>query len=173
MLPLDAATVGTVAVIGPHASPAYGKEIEYYYFGAGGCMRVCGTNSTNQRPFYTIVDAFSAHAKTVMSVAGLVNCSSSDESGIPAAVAAAKVADTVVLAVGTDLTNAAEGNDAENLTMSPAQQTLIANVLAAAKGQVLVVLTTAVPLDISDLVANAKICLVAVAFAQHGDLNRS
>jgi hypothetical protein len=48
MLPLDAATAGTVAVIGPHSTDYYGKEIGYYYFGAHGCMPVCGTNSTNQ-----------------------------------------------------------------------------------------------------------------------------
>ena len=101
MLPLDAATVGRVAVIGPHASPAYGKAIGYYYFGAHGCAPVCGTNSTNQGPYYTIADAFRAQAKTVVALAGVANCSSTDLSGIPAAVAAAKAADTVVLAVGT------------------------------------------------------------------------
>lgn len=92
-----------------------------------------------------------------MKVDGVDNCSTSDESGIPAAAAAARTADTVVLAVGTDLTIAAEGTDATNLTLSPAQQTLISEVLSAAKGKVLVLLTTAVPLDISDLLSNDKV----------------
>jgi beta-glucosidase-like glycosyl hydrolase len=48
MLPLNAAAVGNVAVIGPHARDYYGKDMGYYYFGAHGCMPVCGTNATNQ-----------------------------------------------------------------------------------------------------------------------------
>ena len=60
-----------------------------------------------QGPYYTIADAFKAYAKSVVKVPGVANCSTSDESGIPAAAAAAKTADTVVLAVGTDLTIAA------------------------------------------------------------------
>ena len=93
-----------------------------------------------------------------MAVVGVANCSAAgDEAGVAAAVAAAAAADTVVLALGTDLTIAAEGKDAQNLTLSPAQQTLTARVLAAAKGPVLVLLTTAVPLDISELLAHPKV----------------
>eukprot|EP01052_Picozoa_sp_SAG31_P001605 SAG31_NODE_54_length_29987_cov_4.570664_18_plen_131_part_00 len=110
---------------------------------------MCGTNATNQGPFYTIVDAFREYATEVTAVEGVSNCSSTDESGIDTAVLAAKNADTVVLAVGTDLTIAAEGKDAVNLTMSPAQQALITRVLAAVESEVMVLLTTAVPLDIS------------------------
>ena len=157
MLPLHAATAGAVAVLGPHGSPHYGRSMGYYYFGAHGCMPVCGTNATNQGPFYTVADAFREHAKSVVQVDGVADCSTHNESGIPAAVAAAKSADTVVLAVGTDLTIAAEGGDATNLTLSPAQQALVTAVLGAAKGKVLVVLTTAVPLDITDLLANEKV----------------
>lgn len=110
-----------------------------------------------QGPYYTIADAFMLYAKNVVKVGGVANCSTSDESDIPAAVAAAKTADTVVLAVGTDLTIAAEGKDATNLTLSPAQASLVREVLSAAKGKVLVLLTTAVPLDISDLLSNDKV----------------
>jgi hypothetical protein len=110
-----------------------------------------------QGPYYTITDAFRAHAKHVVNAGGVLNCSDASEAGIPAAVAAAKSADTVVLTVGTDLSIAAEGTDANNLTLSPAQQSLVREVLAAAKGKVLVLLTTAVPLDISDLLSNDKV----------------
>ena len=48
LLPLEAATVGKVAVIGPHTSAQYGKAMGYYYFGAHGCAPICGTNATNQ-----------------------------------------------------------------------------------------------------------------------------
>jgi hypothetical protein len=157
LLPLDAATVGTVAVVGPHTAPFYGREMGYYYFGAHGCMPVCGTNATNQGPYYTVDDAFREHTEHVVAAAGVANCSSTDESGVAAAVAAAKAADTVVLAVGTDVTVAAEGKDAVDLTLSAPQQSLVAGVLAAARRKVVVLLTTAVPLDISDLLASDKV----------------
>eukprot|EP01052_Picozoa_sp_SAG31_P001606 SAG31_NODE_54_length_29987_cov_4.570664_19_plen_239_part_00 len=38
-LPLKAAEVGSIAVIGPHASPYYGRAMGYYYFGAHGTIR--------------------------------------------------------------------------------------------------------------------------------------
>ena len=156
-LPLDPATAGTVAVIGPHASGLYGRSISYYYFGVSGCMPVCGTNATHQGPFWTIADAVAAHATRTVVQSGVPDCSSNDTSAIAAAVAVAAAADTVVLALGTDLTIAAEGKDAVNLTLSPAQQQLATAVLAVAKRGVLVALTTAVPLDVSDLVADARV----------------
>jgi len=76
---------------------------------------------------------------------------------IPAAVQAASVADVVVLAVGTDLSWAAEGHDAVNITFSYGQQQLIQRVAAAAKKPVIIVLLTAVPLDLSEVLANPKV----------------
>jgi hypothetical protein len=78
-------------------------------------------------------------------------------SQIPAAVEMAKAADTVVLVVGTDLTWAREGHDAETITFSPAQIALIGNVTAAAKKPVILVLMTATPLDLTDVLANDKV----------------
>ena len=48
--------------------------------------------------------------------AGVPSVLSEDQSGIPAAVKAAKAADTVVLAVGTDLNWSREGHDATNVS---------------------------------------------------------
>ena len=47
---------------------------------------------------------------------------SNDTSGIAAAVTMAEDADEVILAVGTDLTWAAEGHDAKTITFTDAQR---------------------------------------------------
>ena len=82
---------------------------------------------------------------------------SNDTSGIAAAVAMAKDADEVILAVGTDLTWAREGQDAESITFTDAQQQLIDRVAAASKKPVIVVLMTATPLDLSSVLANENV----------------
>jgi len=76
---------------------------------------------------------------------------------IPAAVAAARAADIVVLGVGTDLSWAAEGHDAVSISFSDGQRQLIQQVADAAKKPVIVVLFSAVPLDLSEVLANAKV----------------
>jgi len=76
---------------------------------------------------------------------------------IPAAVAAARAADIVVLAVGTDLSWSREGHDAETIVFNPGQVELINQVAAAAKQPVIVVLFTATPLDLTDVLSNPKI----------------
>jgi hypothetical protein len=102
---------------------------------------------------------------------------------VPAAVATAAAADTVVLIVGTDLTVASEGNDAVNITFSEAQLYLInqvrnhgnylvffcsifnvKKVAAAAKKPVVVVTMTAVPLDLTPLLKNPQVwrCLLGI-----------
>ena len=53
---------------------------------------------------------------------------SEDQSGIAAAVATCAAADTCVLAVGSDLSWAAEGHDARNISFTTAQQALITQV---------------------------------------------
>merc|ERR1711988_2017204 len=92
-----------------------------------------------------------------MSTLGVPTPESEDQSGIPAAVEMAKTADFVVLAVGTDLTWSAEGHDAKTITFTDAQAALIEQVAAAAKKPVILVLMTAVPLDLSAVLANPKI----------------
>mmetsp|Transcript_23199 Transcript_23199/g.65835 ORF Transcript_23199/g.65835 Transcript_23199/m.65835 type:complete len:902 (+) Transcript_23199:68-2773(+) len=145
-LPLDRSTVGTVAVIGPNAN--YSKSDVAYY----GPSNVCGLN------FWTIIDAVAQDGKVrTVTTPGVPNVLSEDQSGIPAAVQMAKDADTVVLAVGTDLTWAAEGHDAKNISFTDAQAALIEQVAAAAKKQVIVVVMTATPLDLSAVLANPKV----------------
>ena len=120
-LPLSAATVGHVFVVGPMANASQANS-GYY-----GPKQACGGN------FWNMVDAVAAHAGHVTTALGVPSFDSADESGIPAAVASAKLADTVVMVVGAGLGWAHEGHDAKSIAFTPAQLALIANVSAAAK----------------------------------------
>ena len=147
LLPLIPGEAGKVAVIGPNANLS---ESDSGYYGP---HNVCGGN------FWNMVDAVAKHgpAGGVVSTLGVPSVLSNDQSGIPAAVAMAKEADTVILAMGTDLSWAAEGHDAKNISFTDAQSALIAQVSAVAKRPVVLVLMTATPLDISREMANARI----------------
>jgi beta-glucosidase-like glycosyl hydrolase len=145
-LPLERATVGTVAVIGPNARLS--KSDAGYY----GPKSVCGQH------FWTLVDALAQGGKVKTVTTGAIpSVLSENQSGIPAAVEMARSADTVVLAMGTDLTWAREGQDATNISFTDAQSSLIAQVSAAAKKPVIVVVQTAVPLDLSGVLSNKKV----------------
>ena len=63
----------------------------------------------------------------------------------------------MILAVGTDLSWAHEEHDAENITYTAAQLSLISQVAAAAKKPVILVQYTATPLDLTDILANKQI----------------
>eukprot|EP00035_Acanthoeca_spectabilis_P021740 m.439948 g.439948 ORF g.439948 m.439948 type:complete len:893 (-) comp18447_c0_seq1:44-2722(-) len=144
-LPLSAASAGSVFVVGPNANLSQ-ADAGYY-----GPSHVCGAK------FWNMVDAVAAHTSSVTSALGVPNVLSNNMSMIPAAVAQAKVADTVVLVVGTDLSWAAEGHDAHTITFTDAQLALNDQVSAAAKKPVILVTMTATPLDISALLSNPKI----------------
>eukprot|EP00438_Fugacium_kawagutii_P019650 Skav232823 [mRNA] locus=scaffold614:684140:687934:- [translate_table: standard] len=79
--------------------------------------------------FFTLVDAVSNGGRVkTQSIAGVPSVLSEDQSGIDAAVEMAKKVDTVILAVGTDLSWAAEGHDAKNISFTTAQSVLIQRV---------------------------------------------
>lgn len=88
---------------------------------------------------------------------GVPSVSSSDTSGVLAAAKLASEADAVVLALGTDLSLAAEGRDAVEITLPPGQKKLLEVVAFAAKRPVVVVMLTAVPLDLSELLASSEV----------------
>ena len=88
-----------MAVIGPNANYSQGDS---GYYGPG--------NPCAVQQWKNMVDAVAAHASKVVTTLGVPGGDeSNDMSGIPAAVAMAAAADTVVLVVGTDLGWAAEG----------------------------------------------------------------
>jgi len=144
-LPL-AATTKNVVIIGPNANLSH-SDMSYY-----GPHDPCGGN------YWTLTDAVTQHSGAkVTSALGVPSVLSGDTSGIAAAVAMAKDADEVILAVGTDLTWAHEEHDANNITYTDAQIQLIAQVSAAAKKPVTLIQFTATPLDLTAILANDKI----------------
>ena len=146
-LPLQAAH--TIAVIGPNANLS---RADANYYGPG--------NVCNGR-FWTLVDGIAAHsAHAPVSSLGVPSVRSSNTSGVATAAKLAASADRVVLALGTDLSWAHEGMDADpvmGLRLSDGQNALLEAVCAAAKAPVVVVLMTATPLDISALLAHPKV----------------
>ena len=144
-LPLAASTK-TVAIIGPNANLS--KADTSYY----------GPRDPCDGKYWVLADAVEQHSGARATVDfGVPSVLSSDTSGIAAAVALAKEADEVILAVGTDLSWAHEEHDAQNITFTAAQAQLIEQVAAAAKKPVVLVQFTATPLDLSAQLANPKI----------------
>jgi hypothetical protein len=143
-LPLKAASsYSNVVVIGPLIDQT--DTIEYY----GG--KPCFGNNT------TPLAAITQHVPSAVGIKGVPSVGSSDQSGIAAAAAAAAAADLVVLQVGSDLSLEAEGHDRTSIAFSDAQLALITAVTAASKGQVVVQIHSGGAMDVSPLLANAKI----------------
>lgn len=108
--------------------------------------------------YWNLVDAVAKYASgSVTATLGVPTAMSNDTSDIPAAIVAAKAADTVVMGIGSDLTWAAEGHDALSISLTDAQSELIAAVADVAKQPIIVVVLTATPLDISAVLANPKV----------------
>jgi beta-D-xylosidase 4 len=151
-LPLSSSSVGRVAVVGPNGDLS--KAIAGYY-GAG---KVCDGQ------YYTMVDAIKQYAEKTTFLKGVTGVgdrggrvTAEDIAGIANATALAKVSDVTVLVVGTDLSTAHEGHDAVNISLSVNQQQLVASVASAAAKPVIVVVMSAVPLDLSALMSNPKV----------------
>ena len=138
------AGAGKVAVIGPNAN--YSIKTGYY-----------GPKLPCNGKLWTALDAVAKYASNVQYAAGVPNATSTDTSQIAAAVELAKASDTVVLVLGTSLGWAEEGHDAAQINFTAAQQQLISQTLAVARKPVVVLLETAVPLDIADLLASPMV----------------
>jgi hypothetical protein len=104
------------------------------------------------------VDAVQQYVTTARFVKGVKGVTVNDTSGIANASAVAKASDATILVLGTDLTTAHEGHDATDLSLSSSQLQLAESVATAAAGKpVVAVIMSAVPLDISPLIANKNI----------------
>jgi len=133
------------AVVGPTGQLA--QSVAGYYGPGNPCNGYFGT----------VYDAVKEGIPDTTFAMGTPTVLGANMSMIPAAVKAAKTADVVVLALGTDLTAASEGHDAVNITLSKAQIALVDAVTAAVDVPVIAVTLSAVALDISPLLANKKI----------------
>ena len=153
-LPLDAATLQQVVLIGPNANLS--KTTNFY----GGPRSPCDMR------FDSCVDAISTWGARGFgggfdfkwsSGVSSVQAANATAAELAAAVALARDADVVIMAVGTDLTMASEGHDATSIVLSGGQQQLVEAVAAAAKAPVVVVTLTGVPLDLTPLIGNPKV----------------
>ena len=112
---------GSVAVIGPQANMS--RSTFGYY----------GPSAPCDGKYWTLIDALKKYSGNVVSHSGIPTQDSTDTSGIPAAVEMAAAADTVVLALGVDLSWAHEGQDSTTLQIPAAQMTLVTQTTAAAR----------------------------------------
>ena len=147
-------SAASIAVIGPNANLS--MTIAGYYGPANAC------DGPNGR-WPTIVDAVANHAGGAVTTArGVPSCAANATEAIASgmideAVALARAADTVVLALGTDLDWAREGADATSLELSSGQFELLERVAAAAAEPLVVVVMTATPLDLTRLLAHPRV----------------
>lgn len=138
-----------VAVVGPHYN---GTEVFLSNYHGSKCLNStggispepCTLGNCNGNVWGCIrqpIEAITA-ANVGGTTTGAIGCdvTSTDTSGIAAAVAVAKAADVVVLTVGISGAVEAEGHDRETTTLPGAQPQLIAAVLALKKPTVLVLI---------------------------------
>lgn len=146
-LPLSAAALRSVAVLGPNANLS--KAMAGYY----GSAAACGAS------YPTMVDAVATLAPSALlrQAAGVPSVTSDDVSGVRAAASLAAASDVTVLVLGTDLSVAKENQDAVNLTFSQGQLALATAVAAASPSPIVVVTLSAVPLDLTPLLTDPKV----------------
>ena len=153
-LPLNASTVGKLALIGPHANGSY-------IFLGGPNYHGVNTIVTENTPLQR-ARAWMPHANVSYSQGCTV--AGSDTSGLDAAVATAAAADAVVLFLGLDETIENEGRDRTSLGLPGVQTELALRVAAASKAPITVVLVNGGPVAISELKTSAKVGAILEAF---------
>jgi beta-D-xylosidase 4 len=158
-LPWAAVTkIRRVAVLGPNGNAALPNSDKAYY----GPGNTCGGR------VFSVVDAVAQHLASpqavhyacgVPSIAS--NASNSSELQAALSLATQSNVDAVVLALGTDLSMAKEQHDAAGITLPESQRSLALAVADAAiqrgRKPVVVVMLTATPLDLSELLAHPGI----------------
>ena len=149
LLPLKPAT--KVAVIGPLAKAT---------FDLNGTWSGLGTGSQTTPPV-TVVDGLTAAGATVTYALGC-DIESTDMSGFPAAVAAAKANDVVVFAAGESAAMSGEASARSDIDLPGVQQQLLAALVAAGK-PVVVVLFNGRPLTLQSTHDTAAAILEAWA----------
>ncbi|HYN03555.1 MAG TPA: beta-glucosidase BglX, partial [Vicinamibacteria bacterium] len=164
LLPLDK-TAKTIAVIGPLAAD---KDAP---LGNWRAQAVTGSAVSVLEGIQAAVPSTTrvVHAEGVKLVTGPRNfmarsvINTTDRSGIPAAVEAARAADAVVLAIGEDAFQSGEGRSQADIGLKGLQEELLKAVLEANK-KVVVVLMTGRPLTLGWTAENAP----AILEAWHG-----
>jgi len=141
-LPLSAGSVRSIALIGPNAD-------------ATGTMQ--GNYAGNAPFLISPQQGIETYVNNVTLVKGCSNVACTDTSGFAAAVTAAAAADVVVMVVGIDQSQEAEGMDRYIVTLPGSQNQLIQQVAAAAKQPIVLVVMTGGALDFGAAAANPKV----------------
>ena len=152
-LPLSAAAVKSVAVVGPNGNAVEAAEGNY-----NGVP--CSSAAWNEPLIYTIRQGFGAYLPP-SAVAFAPGCDDgvpcTKTAGFANASAAAAAADLTVVVVGLDQGQESEGNDRDAIGLPGNQSALVAQTCAAARGPCVLVVMTGGPVDISAELANPKV----------------
>jgi beta-glucosidase-like glycosyl hydrolase len=129
ILPLQAAAVRKIAVIGPNADDDLAQLGDW---SLGGSQHPSDKGKHPRECTVTLLDGIRARAPESCVVSHAPGCSlrSADESEIPAALAVCRDADVVVLVVGDDLPFIGEGHSTATLELPGAQRALLEAVVA-------------------------------------------
>ena len=146
-LPLNRGVYKNILVVGPAANLSV-SDSGYY-----GPNLPCGLKYNNVMDMLQNSDP----SANVNYIAGVNSVISNRTNGVAAAVAAAKQADLVILAIGTSLQTAREGSDATSIELSSAQQYLVKEVALASQDKVIILQFTATPLDISTILNDTNV----------------
>lgn len=149
LLPLDAAALRTIAVLGPHANAT--KAMLSIYAGSNTVVYA-------HAPLAAI--AGRAPAARILFAPGCADVACNATDGFPAAVAAATGADVALLFLGLDATQEDEGLDRVNITL-PGEQLAFAQAVVATGTPVVVVLIHGGVLAIEWLAAHVPAILSA------------
>ena len=164
LLPLDKAAK-TIAVVGPAGRGQGLAARQLARAGGGGLGRVAARGDPGggavHDPGRPRRGREARHRPAQLLARSVIN--TTDRSGIPAAVEAARAADVVVVAVGEDAFQSGEGRSQADIGFKGLQEELIKAVLEANK-QVVVVLMTGRPLTLGWTAENAP----AILEAWHG-----
>ena len=143
LLPLKLSSYSTALAVGPNVD----LSDTFHYYAGSSC------NGTYHKP----AEALTQYIPGAVILKGVPDVGSDNTTGVPAAAAAAAAADLVVLMIGSDLMLEQEGHDRTSIAFSDGQLALIAAVTAAAKGPVVALVMSGGAMDVSPLLANAKI----------------
>ncbi|XP_068641508.1 probable beta-D-xylosidase 7 [Aristolochia californica] len=142
LLPLSPIKTGSLAVIGPNANTT--ETLLGNYQGPP-CKRI------------SPLQALQSYVKVTKYSSGCDKVACKSLGSIDKAVEIAKAADYVVLIMGLDQTEEAEGHDRLDLVLPGQQRTLITRAAKAAKKPVILILLSGGPLDISFAKRNPNI----------------
>lgn len=146
-----------IAVVGPQADARSGLLSDY------AVEQACADGSDSC--IVSITDAIRAeNGGAVVTSSQGVEVNSLKVSGIPKAIAAAREADVIVLALGIDKSQEGEGHDRPNIVL-PGLQSVFAERVLALRKPIVLVLTNGGPLAIDALVAATRVDVVGAAAA--------